>query len=295
MKQPFEETLLKSASETKLEVPASIHRVVEETLTALPEVPVRRARRFPRILSAAACLALVFLVLLPNLSGTYAAAMEKIPVLGELIRVVTVRSYLYSDGNHDLNIQVPHIDHPDDAEGIRSINREIDTLTQQLMEQFYAEVEAADGQGHGAMYVDYTVVQNTADWFTLKLSVHLLSAGGSTAFRYYHMDKTTGEVVELSDLFAAPDFAEVLTEKLRTQMLERMQSNENETYWVEAGEDGTGLTLLAEDHNFYFDKKGDLVIPFDEYEVAPGSMGTPEFTIPMEELRSLLKERYRSN
>ena len=36
--------------------------------------------------------------------------------------------------------------------------------------------------------------------------------------------------------------------------------------------------------------KGDeLVIAFDEYEVAPGSMGAPEFVIPQEVTAALLK------
>ena len=31
---------------------------------------------------------------------------------------------------------------------------------------------------------------------------------------------------------------------------------------------------------FYLNAEGALVIVFDEYEVAPGSMGMPEFVIP---------------
>ena len=34
--------------------------------------------------------------------------------------------------------------------------------------------------------------------------------------------------------------------------------------------------------NFYFDADGNLVLVFEKYEVAPGYMGTPEFTIPKE-------------
>ena len=290
----FEQQLLTSASATKLEVPASVHRMLEETLASLPpKKEQRQTRQFPRVLSLAACLVFVFLVLLPNLSVTYAAAMEKIPVIGDLVHVVTVRNYLYSDETHDLNIQVPQIENPDASSGIDAINQEVAELTQQLMEQFYADVDAVGGQGHGAMYVDYTVVQNTEDWFTLKLSIHLLSGSGSDSYRYYHIDKATGAVVNLSDLFETPDFSDVLTEIIKNQMVERMAKHKDEVYWV--GDDAAGLafTHLAEDHNFYFDRKGNLVIPFDEYEAAPGSMGSPEFTIPIEEIQNMMKEPYR--
>ena len=36
------------------------------------------------------------------------------------------------------------------------------------------------------------------------------------------------------------------------------------------------------DQNFYINDQDQLVIVFDEYEVAPGSMGMPEFVIDIE-------------
>ena len=42
------------------------------------------------------------------------------------------------------------------------------------------------------------------------------------------------------------------------------------------------------DQNFRLNEDGDLVILFDEYEVAPGSMGLPEFTIPRQSLEDIL-------
>ena len=42
------------------------------------------------------------------------------------------------------------------------------------------------------------------------------------------------------------------------------------------------------DQNFYIDGLDRLVIVFDEYEVAPGSMGMPEFAIAPELLEEIL-------
>ena len=47
---------------------------------------------------------------------------------------------------------------------------------------------------------------------------------------------------------------------------------------------------IAIDQNFYINDENQLVIVFDEYEVAPGSMGTPEFVIPTELLNGLLAQ-----
>ena len=49
------------------------------------------------------------------------------------------------------------------------------------------------------------------------------------------------------------------------------------------------LTGIGPDQNFYFNESGELVLVFDDYTVAPGSMGMPEFTIPAEVYETLLK------
>ena len=40
----------------------------------------------------------------------YAQALEKIPVIGSILRVVTIRNYFYSDDYHQMDIDVPKIE-----------------------------------------------------------------------------------------------------------------------------------------------------------------------------------------
>ena len=52
-------------------------------------------------------------------------------------------------------------------------------------------------------------------------------------------------------------------------------------YWIDGNGMGTEeFERIADDQSFYFDDKGDLVIVFEKYDVAPGYMGCPEFPIP---------------
>ncbi len=48
---------------------------------------------------------------------------------------------------------------------------------------------------------------------------------------------------------------------------------------------------IKEDQNFYFDAGGNLVIVFDEYEVAPGYMGAQEFTVDRALFEGILKQQ----
>ena len=46
---------------------------------------------------------------------------------------------------------------------------------------------------------------------------------------------------------------------------------------------------IKKDQPFYINDKGELVICFDEYEVAPGSAGLVEFVIPSNIVSKLMK------
>ena len=50
-------------------------------------------------------------------------------------------------------------------------------------------------------------------------------------------------------------------------------------------------TEIEDDRNFYF-KDENIVIVFDKYEVAPGSMGCPEFEINRSVFEKYLKDQY---
>ena len=46
---------------------------------------------------------------------------------------------------------------------------------------------------------------------------------------------------------------------------------------------------IKDDQNFYLDSNGQIVICFDEYEVAPGCMGLVQFTIDPDAVADILK------
>ena len=76
-------------------------------------------------------------------------------------------------------------------------------------------------------------------------------------------------------------------------MRTEMEQNSDLIYWTEDSVIGKDLRSVSPDHNFYWNKDGDLVIPFDKYEIAPGYMGTPEFTISKELLKDVMKSEFK--
>ena len=127
----------------------------------------------------------------------------------------------------------------------------------------------------------------------LRIRVHEAAGSSNTYYRFYHIDEVNGKIVELKDLYTSDGFAAVLADNLRKQMKKIMAKDSSKIYWIENAEIGQDFVTLDDKHNFYWDKDGNLVIVFDKYEVAPGSMGTPEFVIEKGVISDILKPKYR--
>ncbi len=290
----FDKILKAKAAEEQSEIPASVKDRIEKTLADLPEKKAKPAsvRILPKAAAAAACFIFIVFFLFPNISVTYAHALEQLPVIGDLVRVVTIRNYFYADEYHELDVDVPQVD-IENSEAFDLINKDIDGLTDALVQQFYADLAAIGDDGHGSVYVDYQTVTDTERWFTLKIRVTEASGSSNTYFKYYHVNKQTGSIVRLGDLAADNRFYERIEQEIQKQMRTEMAQNSDLIYWTEDSVIGKDLRSVSPDHNFYWNKDGDLVIPFDKYEIAPGYMGTPEFTISKELLKDVMKSEFR--
>ena len=271
----FEKRLRERAKTEPFSLPEQFVQQVQDTCNALPEKkkkPHRRTLPF----QMAAVLA-ILLVSIPNLSPAAANAMQQVPILGRVVEVVTLRHYLHDDPYHQADVSVPQIQA--DSEAGAEVNTQVQTDTERLIAAF--EADAAEA-GYRGLNVQYTVVTDTADWFTLRVDVVQTMASGAQSSLFYHIDKLTDEVVTLSDLFAAgSDYVNVLSAEVLRQMRQRMLEDETVTYFLEE------FTTIDPEQNFYWNADGALVLVFDEYTIAPGSMGMPEFVIPDDVLAPL--------
>ena len=155
----------------------------------------KQKRSCRALLGVAAALA-VF-VAIPNVSPSAAAAMSDIPVLGAVVRVVTFRDYQYDDGHNTADVHVPELGGCDAAD---EVNDQVQAFTDQLIAQFQADCEAT-GEGYQGLDVTSSVVTDSDTWFTLRIDATKVKASGYDFTRFYHIDKATGEIVTLSDLF----------------------------------------------------------------------------------------------
>lgn len=259
----------------------------------------KRSRKAGRIAGFVAAAAAAALIIVPNTSAKAAYAMSQIPILGDVIKAVTIREYNYDSERFQAEIKEVQLEvdtngedsgeNPAVDQSVAAINEDIDEMTNRLIERF--EDQAAAGEGYGGVYMDHEVMTDTDTWFTLRIDVAEVAGSGAQYQYYYHIDKTTGEIASLKDLFKeGADYVTPVSENIRKQMKERMAQDENLIYWAEKDEElGFGFEQIKEDQNFYLNQKGQLVICFDEYEVAPGYMGLVEFVVEDEAVADILK------
>ena len=291
----FDKYIKSMASEENTDIPDSVKNKIEETLAALPEknIHIKKTKILPRIAATAACFIFVIFFLLPNVSVAYAEAFEEIPIIGRLIKVITVRNYFYSDDYHEMDIDVPKVS-GEDGDAADYINNDVNKLTDTLVKQFYKDLDSIGDSGHSSIYVDYETVTNTESWFTLKMRVHEAAGSSNTYYKYYHIDKKSGKIIKLSDLSEDEGFLETLEKEIRQQMRSQMDNDSNKIYWLDDSVIGKDYVAVTPEHNFFWNENGDLVIVFDKYEVAPGAMGTPEFTVDKALISDMLKSEYKN-
>lgn len=132
------------------------------------------------------------------------------------------------------------------------------------------------------VYVDYEIkYQDEARVSFVLYLVEAWSASEEQRY-YYNLELLENRRLTLEELLG-PDYVELANRSIFAQMEERMAADENYVYWgSERDEEGTNMeafTTVDENTDFYINEKGNPVITFPEYEIAPGFMGVQEFEI----------------
>ncbi len=263
-----------------------------------------RQRKNGRIqfVAVAAIAVIGIFVILPNTSGAIAHAMEQIPVIGQLVKVVTFRNYEYETDRNMAEIEVPEIQLEEKVDGqpnnsavqenldrtTAEINAEIQSITDNLIKEF--EMNLKQEQGYQDVIVKSEVLMTTPEYFTLKLICYQGAGSGYEWDYFYTIDLKTGERLALRDIFKeGTDYITPISEHIKRQMQEQMDADENVYYWLNDEIEEWNFKAITDETSFYLNENGNVVIAFNEGDVAPMYMGTVEFEIPAKVLEEIRK------
>ena len=86
----------------------------------------------------------------------------------------------------------------------------------------------------------------------------------------------------------------MLTNEVKAQMKKKVKENANNYYWTEADFKDGGVKevpLITKNSQFYINENHELVLVYEQFAIAPGYMGTPEFVIPKSVTKNILASK----
>ena len=220
-----------------------------------------------------------------NASSTFATSLENIPVIGNIIKIVNFNNYRINKDGMDVSISLPEVS-SDSKDLEYKLNKEFEKEGKEAYKKYEAEVAKLEKEGKtthkSADIWSETIAENDK---TASIAIYNteIEASAATSRKIYNINKEDKTVLTLEGMFGNNDYVDVLSKNILSQMKERTKKDSNDVYFVD------NTFKIKKDQPFYINDKGELVICFDEYEVAPGSAGLVEFVIPSNIVSKLMK------
>lgn len=253
--------------------------------------------KFTRWAAIAAALLLCFTVGL-NTSQSFAMEMAKIPLIGTVAKVLTIRSYKITNDTTTTTVEVPEVQVETATEDIKNaitdINSKIQTLVDEYTAEKYAEIDEYKEQffANGGtieewqardieVNIDYEVKHQSETALSLLIDGWISWFNFEEFRKFYNIDLITGKELTLIDLFGEDAYKYAESEVLK-QIHKMIEEDPNLCFWgINEPEDmGDEFIGVDETTPFYINKEGNVVISYNKYDIAPGSMGIMEFVIP---------------
>ncbi|WP_321825784.1 DUF3298 and DUF4163 domain-containing protein [Clostridium butyricum] len=257
-----------------IKIPENLDDVVKESIKKVD----RKSIVNKKIIGSAAVLAIIFGI---NISPAFADVVSDIPIVGNIVKLVTVKNYTLKKNNVEADIKVPAIEGLENKQLEENLNKEFIENGKKIYEELIEEFPSINNQ---MKYVgsDYKIKADNESFLSIEITKEEIQASSYTTKKHYTIDKNKQIVLTLPMLFEGENYIEEISNDIKAQMIENMKKDSNLIYFLESDENEEvidSFDKIKENQDFYINNDGNLVICFDEYEVAPGYMGTLEFII----------------
>lgn len=265
---------------SKIEMSETLSLIEEDTFNSLHMKRIKKqfkrkknAYYLKRGLLVASCGLIIFTGTL-NLNGSFAETLSKVPMMGGLVKVLTFNRLTSHDSYRDIDIEIPNLEGLQDEALQIEINALLQSRAMTIYDKTMEEGNATEASGFisfipANVNQGYQLLIQNETYFAFQVTTFTVGASGYMTSHVYNIDLEEQKLMVLSDVVS--DF-----DDLNQQIIEEMnrRNDAGESFFIE---DFIGV---SDETNFYV--KGDqLMIIFNEYEVAAGYMGMPEIVIDL--------------
>lgn len=170
----------------QLPVPDEAKRQIQTGIkNARKEKRNKKMIKFTKRTGMTAAAAMLTLTVLTNISPVTANAMEQIPVVGALAKVVTFRTYEDTKHNYEARIDVPKVSL--DSQDHAAVNKTVEDYANELIAKYEKELAADAGKdGHYSVSSSYEVVTDSDHYLSLRINTTVAMASGADSAKNFH-------------------------------------------------------------------------------------------------------------
>lgn len=271
-----------------IEIPDELDAVVEAAVSEGKYL--HRKSKLKNILKKTGVMAAVFAVCvisLLNISPVFAQAAYKVPVIGDLCRIVTFREYHLEDQIKYIDVKIPKIESTGNSELEKRVNLEIQKKindcieeNEKVAQEYYEAFVETGGKPEEftpvGIIVDYEIKSANENYVSFVISQYETAFHAYNYDFYYNVDLETGRIFTLKDWYGN-DYRKIVADNIE-QTIAGWSDEQKEVLW----DDLSILDLIDENTDFNINQDGQMVIVFSQYEVAYGAAGVMEFVIQAE-------------
>lgn len=291
-----------------IEIPAELDFVVKNAISKSSKKRAAYIRRkeimkktFKGFTVTAAGLIVCTTVAL-NTIPTFATEMAKLPVIGTIAKVLTVRSFHgVEEDMYNVDMDVPNIvvdnnGTETNTDFTEKINAEIEKIVNDYRaqaEKDFEEYKKAFFETGGTeeewndrkmdIIINYDIKSQNGNILSLELVTSKGWITSNEERHYYNLNLDTNTEITLKDLLG-DDYINICNESIKKQIEQRIAEDENNVYFgygnsTDDTMQDAAFKTITDETPFYINESGNPVIVFAKYEIAPGYMGYQEFEI----------------
>ncbi|HBF0727719.1 TPA: DUF3298 domain-containing protein [Clostridioides difficile] len=236
-----------------------------------------------------AIFSICLLVSLVDINPIFAGSSFNETSNSDTIKVLNAKSINFKQDNYEVNVSIPKIKGLKDKTLENKLNNEFLQDGKKIYSEFQNKMKKEDNKGHRYLNVIHNVKNNSKDFLSIEVTKEEIEASSSITKKHYTVDKNRGILLNLPIFFKDSRYIKAISDNIKEQMRNQIKKDDTKSYFIDQDKDSPvkDFESINKYQDFYFNKNGNLVISFDEYEVAPGYMGAVEFVIPNKVIKRL--------
>ena len=217
------------------------------------------------------CLIIVFALIIMNLSTIYATELTP--------KIELLKQYHFESVETSSSVTIPHIIGLDNPQIEEEINQLITQSIQQYLNQFKESNNTYTNINDPLIKkwivdINYQVYFIDSSLASFSINATQIKASSYLQKTFFNIDLKTARQLTVED-FLGKKYSQIIQTEIQKQIKENKKNLEYSYF-----DDVIQNLNIQKEQPFYINQQNQVVVVFNEFDIAPGYMGMPEFIIP---------------